>query len=87
LGEHFEIGWRLVRSAWGNGYATEASKAALADCFSRAGLQEVLSYTSPDNLRSQAVMARLGLERDPARDFTASYGKGEWRGLVWFARP
>jgi RimJ/RimL family protein N-acetyltransferase len=86
LGPHFEIGWRLVRRAWGHGYATEAADAALKDVFDRAGLVEVLAYTSPDNLRSQAVMARLRLRRDPARDFTADYnGFRAWRGLVWVA--
>jgi RimJ/RimL family protein N-acetyltransferase len=87
LGPHHEIGWRLVRDAWGHGYATEAAKAALRDGFTRAKLKEVLSYTSPDNLRSQAVMARLGLKRDASRDFTADYGQGTWHGLVWIACP
>lgn len=87
LGEHFEIGWRFMRGAWGHGYATEASRAALDDVLGRAGLDEVLAYTAADNLRSQAVMERLRLRRDPARDFTADYAhqKG-WRGLVWVAR-
>jgi RimJ/RimL family protein N-acetyltransferase len=87
LGAHHEIGWRLVRDAWGNGYATEAAKAALRDAFTRAELAEILSYTAPDNLRSQAVMARLGLAREASRDFKADYGQGEWHGLVWVARP
>ena len=87
LGAHCEIGWRLKRSAWGQGHATEAARAALDDVFRRAGLIEVLSYTAPDNLRSQRVMARLGLARDPARDFTAEYANvGRWQGLVWVAR-
>lgn len=86
LGDHFEIGWRLARAAWGKGYATEAAKAALDDAFSRARLTEVLAYTAPDKPRSQAVMRRLALTRDPARDFTAQYDKGQWHGLVWFAR-
>lgn len=87
LGSHFEIGWRLVRRAWGYGYATEAARAALDDAFIRAGLTEVIAYTAADNLRSQAVMGRLQLCRDPSRDFTADYDtiKG-WRGLVWVAR-
>jgi RimJ/RimL family protein N-acetyltransferase len=87
LGLHFEIGWRLVRRAWGHGYATEAAQAALDDAFTRAGLAEVIAYTSPDNPRSQAVMGRLQMRRDPSRDFTADYDtiKG-WRGLVWVAR-
>jgi RimJ/RimL family protein N-acetyltransferase len=87
IGSHVEIGWRLVRHAWGHGYATEAARAALNDAFLRIGLSEVVAYTAPDNLRSQAVMTRLQLERDPSRDFTADYdGVKAWRGLVWVAR-
>ena len=85
LGPHVEIGWRLVRLAWGRGYATEAAKAALADGFARLRLDEVLAYTSANNDRSQAVMKRLGLHRDVSRDFTSSYEGKMWRGLVWVA--
>ena len=87
LGDHVEIGWRFMRAAWGHGYATEAARAALDDALGRVGLPEVLAYTAADNLRSQAVMERLRLRRDPTRDFTADYAtqKG-WRGLVWVAR-
>jgi RimJ/RimL family protein N-acetyltransferase len=86
LGCHFEIGWRFMRRAWGHGYATESATAALEDAFCRAGLKEIVSYTSADNRRSQAVMARLNLVRDPSRDFIAEYeGVGLWRGLVWVA--
>jgi RimJ/RimL family protein N-acetyltransferase len=53
----------------------------------RAKLKEVVAYTAPDNLRSQRVMERLHLQRDPSRDFTARYdGVTPWRGLVWAAR-
>ncbi len=65
-----EIGWRLAFDAWGMGYASEAAKAALADGFSRCGLQEILAYTAAGNTRSLAVMARIGFARDSARDFT-----------------
>ena len=82
LGLHSEIGWRLARSAWGNGYAAEAAAAALDDAFERHILDEVLAYTAPDNARSIAVMNRLGLQRDQSRDFVLSNG---WRGLVWVA--
>jgi RimJ/RimL family protein N-acetyltransferase len=86
LGSHFEIGWRFMRRAWGHGYATESAKAALEDAVRRVGLKEIVSYTSVDNLRSQAVMARLNLRREPSRDFIAEYeGVGLWRGLVWVA--
>ena len=69
-----EIGWRMVRAAWGHGYATEAARAALADVFARTDADEVISFTLPTNTRSLAVMARLGLDRDAARDFTYETG-------------
>ena len=64
-----EIGWRLARHAWGHGYATEAASAVLEDGFNRLGLREIVSSTVPANARSIAVMARLGMTRDPAEDF------------------
>jgi RimJ/RimL family protein N-acetyltransferase len=70
-----EIGWRLARSAWGHGYATEAARAALLDVFARTGADEILTYTLPSNARSQAVMRRLGLRREAARDFFYETGQ------------
>ncbi len=72
LGPHFEIGWRFTRGAWGHGYATESAKATLEDAFQRGEIKEIVSYTSADNHRSQAVMERLRLKREPSRDFTAA---------------
>lgn len=64
-----EAGWRLARAAWGHGYATEAGRACLTYGFDVLGLAEVLAVTTADNHRSQAVMRRLGMTRDPADDF------------------
>jgi RimJ/RimL family protein N-acetyltransferase len=64
-----EVGWRLARSAWGQGYASEAGRAALAFGFEQAGLGEIVSFTSAGNSRSRAVMERIGMTRDPAEDF------------------
>lgn len=87
LGFHHEIGWRLTRAVWGKGYATEAARSALKDAFTRAGLEEILSYTGPGNLRSQAVMSRLRLTRDESRDFVMPLENvGQWHGLVWTVR-
>lgn len=86
LAPGFEIGWRFVRRVWGKGLASEAAAGALRDVFARAPLSEILSYTSPDNHRSQAVMRRLNLERHPARDFVMDVNGRPWTGLVWIGR-
>lgn len=65
-----EIGWRLARTAWGRGHATEAARAALAFASDELGLEEVVSFTATGNARSRAVMARLGMTRTPHDDFT-----------------
>ena len=67
--EIIEIGWRLKRSAWGRGYATEAATAVLEHAFDVLGLDEVVSVTAATNRRSVAVMERIGMTRDPASDF------------------
>ena len=85
LGPHAEIGWRLARAAWGKGYATEAARAVLEDAFARLGIREVLAYTAADNVRSQAVMGRIGMRRDPLLDFDTVYGDTPWHGRVWVA--
>jgi RimJ/RimL family protein N-acetyltransferase len=64
-----EIGWRLDRDYWGRGFATEAARTAIADGFDRAGLGEIVSFTATTNIRSVAVMQRLGMTHDPADDF------------------
>lgn len=64
-----EVGWRLARSAWGHGFATEAAREALRVGFDGLGLAEVVSFTAVLNTRSEAVMHRLGMTRIPADDF------------------
>ena len=59
--EQTEVLWALHPDAWGNGYATEMARAALAYGFDTPGLNLIFAITLPDNLASQAVMKRLGL--------------------------
>jgi RimJ/RimL family protein N-acetyltransferase len=61
-----EIGWRLDRGYWGCGYATEGASEALRFGFEELGLPEIVSFTAVINRRSEAVMQRLGMLRDPA---------------------
>ena len=58
-----EIGWRLSEAYWGNGFATEAAKAALEFGFQDLKLREIVSFTAILNRRSQAVMSRIGMRQ------------------------
>jgi ribosomal-protein-alanine N-acetyltransferase len=64
-----EVGWRLAAEHWGQGYATEAAKAALKFGFETLGLHEIVSFTVPANRRSRRVMEKLGMMHDPDDDF------------------
>ena len=56
-----EVGWRLARNFWGNGFATEGARAALRVGFERLLLPAIVSFTAVGNLRSRAVMERVGM--------------------------
>jgi len=64
-----ELGWRLAVEAQGQGYATEGARALLDWGFATQGNDEILAWTAASNLRSQAVMRRIGMDPDPALDF------------------
>ncbi|HEX8713863.1 MAG TPA: GNAT family N-acetyltransferase [Terracidiphilus sp.] len=64
-----EIGWRLAADHWRQGLATEAAKAAVLYAFETAGLDELVSFTVPSNIRSRRVMEKLGMTHDPGDDF------------------
>jgi RimJ/RimL family protein N-acetyltransferase len=68
-----EIGWHLHPDRQGQGLATEAAESLLAAA-ARAGIDQVLALTDPDNVRSQAVAARLGMRDEGTTD--------RWFGLT-----
>lgn len=68
-GPGIEVGWRLARTAWGHGYAPEAAHEALRHGFEEVGLGEIVSFTATGNSASLRVMEKIGLQRDPSRDF------------------
>ena len=77
-----EIGWRLAHAYWGNGYATEAARAWLRYGFETLALPRIISLTDEPNVRSLAVMRRLGLtflEHDRIQD------NGVWFDAVVYA--
>ena len=62
-----EIGWRLAAEYWGNGYAPEGARAALAFGFQTR--EEIVSFTVPENLASRRVMEKIGMRHEPREDF------------------
>ena len=64
-----EIGWRIAAEYWGCGYATEGARAALTFGFESLNLDEIVSFTVPENVRSRRVMEKLGMTHDPRDDF------------------
>jgi RimJ/RimL family protein N-acetyltransferase len=61
VAERPELGWRLARSAWGAGLATEAATALLRDGFDHLGLSELIAVIHPENERSRRVATKLGM--------------------------
>jgi RimJ/RimL family protein N-acetyltransferase len=64
-----EIGWRLAFDCRGRGLATEGARAVVNYGFEELGLDNLVSFTVPENLRSRSVMEKLGMTHDPHDDF------------------
>jgi RimJ/RimL family protein N-acetyltransferase len=58
-----DIGWRLKKSAWGKGYATEGAERCLEFAFEDLNLKKVFSACSKNNLKSENVMKKIGMEK------------------------
>ena len=89
VGPCVEIGWRLHPDVWGQGLASEGARAALDWGFGPGGLEEIVAFTAETNRASQAVMRRIGMAPDPARDFDhprLAQDHPLRRHVVWTAR-
>ena len=64
-----ELGWRMARSAWGKGYVTEAAHATIRWCWENLPDDSLYAITSVDNMRSRAVMERIGMKYCEGEDF------------------
>jgi RimJ/RimL family protein N-acetyltransferase len=63
IADELEIGWRLARSAWRQGYALEAARATLAWTWANTTAPRVVAITVPANAASRGLMDRLGMTR------------------------
>ena len=60
-GAEMEIGWRLRRDCWGQGYASEAARRILEHARA-CGIPRLIAVAHPDNEASIAVMRRIGMQ-------------------------
>jgi ribosomal-protein-alanine N-acetyltransferase len=79
-----EVAWRLHRSYWARGYATEAARAAIDDGFTRVGLGEIVAMTASGNIPSQRVAERLGMMRTIEFDHPAVAEAGPLRRHILY---
>jgi RimJ/RimL family protein N-acetyltransferase len=68
-GGDVEVAYRLARSAWGRGIATEAAAALVAHALGPLGLAQVVAVTYPENEASQRVLDKVGFERRGRRNY------------------
>ncbi len=73
-----EIGWRLKRSMWGKGYATEGAKAALHFAFTSLQLPFVMAMSVTTNTPSHNVMQRIGMSPWPSMEFDHPRVPANW---------
>jgi len=79
-----EIEYGLHRNHWGNGYATEASKAMLEFGFSQIDLHRITGTCQPQNERSRRVLEKLGMRQEGfLREH--KWGKGKWHDTLLLA--
>jgi RimJ/RimL family protein N-acetyltransferase len=64
-----EIGWRFAADYWGKGLATEGARAVVRYAFDVLGIEELVSFTVPGNVRSRRVMEKLGMSHEEGKDF------------------
>ncbi|NKJ00070.1 GNAT family N-acetyltransferase [Novosphingobium sp. SG707] len=65
----YEIGWRLARTAWGQGYGTESARAVLDWAWTHRNMATIVAITTRENAKSQALMMRIGMAHAPDEDF------------------
>ena len=68
-----EIGYHIIRSHWGNGYATEAAVACRDYAFDRLERRRVVSWMGADNLASRRVAEKVGMFLE--KEATGAYGE------------
>jgi RimJ/RimL family protein N-acetyltransferase len=84
-GVQAELGWTFDPAAQGQGYATEAVRAAIAVCFGQLGLRRVVANCFAGNEASWRLMERLGMRREAYTVAESLHRNGEWQDSISYA--
>jgi RimJ/RimL family protein N-acetyltransferase len=91
FGNRLELGYRLRREHWNQGYATEGSRALLERGFGELGAAEIIAVTLERNTRSRRVMEKLGMEVEEffiyPEDLLPFWTEQERRAVLYSRKP
>ncbi|MCB0795601.1 MAG: GNAT family N-acetyltransferase [Flavobacteriales bacterium] len=60
---YYDLGYRLIRKYWGQGYATESARASLRHGFEVLGYPEICAAAEADNLASNRILRKIGMKQ------------------------
>lgn len=79
-----DIGWRLKKSVWGNGYATEGAKRCLKFAFEELGLSRIIATCTLDNFKSEHVMKKIGMYKQGVFKHPKLSDYAEFEKCIWY---
>lgn len=79
-----DIGWRIKKSAWGNGYATEGAKRCLEFAFNDLKLESVVSVCTIGNSKSERIMKKIGMVKKGTFDHPKLKAYPEYEKCMWY---
>jgi RimJ/RimL family protein N-acetyltransferase len=79
-----DIGWRLKKSAWGKGYATEGAKKCLEYAFNELKIDTIVSVCTINNKNSESVMKKIGMTKKGGFKHPKLKDYPEYENCIWY---
>lgn len=79
-----DIGWRLKKSAWGKGYATEGAKRCLEYAFNHLKISKIVAVCPLINVKSEQVMMKIGMKRKGEFNHSKLMNYPDLEKCVWY---
>jgi len=79
-----DIGWRLKKTAWGKGYATEGAKKCLEYAFEELNIKRIISTCTVNNNRSENVMQKIGMSKKGSFNHPKLKEYPEYEKCIWY---